>query len=132
MLDWIAFLFVLESGLIPSNGWDVQATAPSDTSMDGVYTHFDGEIELFDHFFAGGYATSRFGPETGDSGAFSPSGVRWQWRVGARFDMLEIGFRHFSTHPVTPYVEMKPYTQPMPSEGGYEELYVRLEGRVGQ
>jgi hypothetical protein len=55
---------------------------------------------------------------------FSPERMLYGFNAGVKWGAVELGFRHFCTHPISPYTS---YPGPALYEGGYEEVYLRLE-----
>lgn len=125
-MSWLALFFALEVGFLPMGfiGTYFKET-PIGVDLQGSgYVDIDLEFALFQYAFIGGgvktyiyrYSNSRY---------FSPATVEYDFRAGLRFEPLELGFRHYCAHPVVPWVYFREISPQW--EGGYEELYLRLE-----
>jgi hypothetical protein len=123
-MNWLVFLYALEIGLLPNNSF-VMYQKPADEVFDqAFYIQFESEIEMFRFLFLGGsIRTYLWKDKKGIS--FWPSRDGYQFNVGFRYKFLEVGFRHYCTHPVIPYR----YPIQMNWEGSYQEIYLRLSNK---
>ena len=121
-MQWLVFIFALEAGFVPTNNWVMHETDYYMQEQNQYYVEFAIEAELFEYAFVGGTVKTRM-----YDGAkyFSPFTDEYMFNAGLRFDMLELGFRHFCTHPVIPYIQSN--GADINYEGGYEEIYFRIE-----
>jgi hypothetical protein len=125
-MTWLAFLFALEVGYMPVGDF-VMHDPPGYVCLDeSFYVHFDAEVVLFKYGFVGG-SIKTFMWKTADSYQFCPERDLYEFKVGLRFDHVELGWRHYCTHPVMPYLNS--WLGGAKWEGGYEEVYLRLESK---
>ena len=127
-MSWLVFVFALEAGLLPHYGFvmyepDLQAVF-ADHSF---YTHLEASVEAYG-FYVGGAMRCYFW-KCRDGYDFSPYQMTFRFDAGWRNDFLNIGFRHYCMHPVVPFLALK--GAPLCKwEASYEELFVRIEGRL--
>jgi hypothetical protein len=57
---------------------------------------------------------------------FWPNRGAFSFRAGLRFGGLEIGYEHYCTHPIAPYLPYFHYD--LKWDGGYDEFHVKLTG----
>jgi hypothetical protein len=88
----------------------------------------ESRVYLWDMLFAGGRLEVYDWPD-GSGASFWPNRVGFNIEAGLRWGIAEIGWRHYCTHPVIPlfYVPIENRRW----EGSYEEIYIRLEGKIG-
>ena len=130
-MTWLALLFAFELGMIPQGSvamYDIELE-PHWSDLEELYfvggscyTLMEVEARLWENFFIGGGMTSYF--MAGSPSSF-PHMMDFSFNAGVRFDIIEIGWRHFCTHPVTPWLFV--YAPRMKWESGYEEIYLRIE-----
>lgn len=126
MISWLALLFVLEAGLMPSNGWIDNEMQEHFNASPAFYVLLDGEAVISDMFFIGGYVQTTMMKKKGKFG-FNPFQDTYQFKVGARFGKLEMGFRHVcGPHPVHTYPSSQLPQPVSPFEGGYEQIYIQI------
>ena len=127
-MTWLTLIFALELGLAPQVG--VIQYVPTEIAVhewEIGYTDLQAEVELFGVLFAGGGVRTYITPAGNLN--FSPNTTVYDWRLGLRYEALELGWRHRCFHPTVPYL---PLLQPEITglEGSYDELYLRFEGRI--
>lgn len=67
----------------------------------------------------------------GSSGwTFAPNTTVYDFRAGLRRGPVELGWRHRCFHPTLPYLPLRDQ-QITGLEGSFDEIYLRLSGRVG-
>lgn len=123
-MNWLALFFALELGWMPAGDFIMYTVPPEIYSVRcSAYTELYVEAELFGiGFIGGGIRTSIW--YNGEGYTFWPNRATYEFRAGARWGPLEIGWRHFCMHPVIPMFE---YVHPDAIwEGAYEELYLRV------
>lgn len=128
-MSWLAFIFALELGIAPNiDVLQYQPAALVTSEWEIGYTQLEAEIQLFDLLFAGGGVRTYIIP--GSSGhSFSPNTTIYDFSTGFRRGPLEIGLRHRCFHPTVPYLPV--FGQKITGlEGSYDEIYVRLEGKI--
>jgi len=123
-MNWIAFLFALELGIMPNGTLETFTPGPATSQdLDGdFYVLFEAEATLFDFLFIGGDVRTEVKNRTTDK-SFSPHSAYYGFRAGIRLEPIEVGFRHMCAHPVVPgsiYVAKQ-------WEGWYDEVYIRAE-----
>ena len=124
-MSWLLFIFALEIGIIPS-GTFMMYEMPAEIVHDqSAYIQMEAELLFFDLLFVGGsIRTYVWKDEEGIS--FWPWRDGYLFNAGIRYKFVELGFRHYCTHPVIPYA----YPVQMNWEGAYEEIYLRFEGKL--
>ena len=126
-MSWLAFVLILETGIVPSSGWWFyeEQTPEHVTFPIPIYVELSAEANLFEHVFIGGSArTDMFAVANG----FSPHWLLWEFWAGIRFWVIEIGFRHSCSHPIQAYVWTPSNRDFQPLlEGSYEEVYIRVK-----
>jgi len=127
-MSWLALVAFLELAYLPM-GDCVMYEAPNVVyARGGLAVTMDAEVVAFDHVFIGGNIMTAMWADDPDYSegqlGFWPERMGYQFRAGVRFDPVEIGFRHYCTHPVVPWMPWMP--QQIVWEGGYEEVYLRI------
>lgn len=120
-MTWLALWFALEAGLM-----NPQLNIGLPLSEQQYYIEFATRMYVAEHVYVGGSVETRFIPDDGDVIQFCPySSVYW-FEAGVEFKHFEIGFRHYCQHPSLIYgsVPLRDY------EGGYEQLFIRVDGTV--
>lgn len=125
-MTWLALFFALELGFLPNGVMETYYfEKPEWMELQGVgYTGFEVEAQLFDVFFIGG-STKIYVNKYARNKSFKPITSEFDFAAGLRIAPLEIGFRHYCTHPVIPWLYYQEVTPQW--EGWYEEIYLRLE-----
>ncbi len=132
-MNWLLFWFALEFGYMPQG--DMLMYKPPDfaTTEGMFYTSLEARATLGKVLFLGGM-TKTFVFNVNGEASFWPERMLYGFEAGINLGpSLELGFRHFCTHPMFPYVwtmrqEAPSYAKGALWEGSYEEIYVRLEG----
>ena len=125
-MSWLVFIFALEIGWLPIDSLKMYEQPMSYQSGQSGYIQFESEIELFKHVFVGG-SIRTYISKNKNSYDFWPTRDGYMFYTGLRYDILEIGFRHYCTHPVVPWdYQFNPIW-----EGAYEEIYFRISGKIG-
>jgi len=129
-MNWIALFFALELGVAPNIG--VLQYEPADfivSEWQIGYTQMEAEVEFFGLLFAGGGVRTYITP--GSGWTFAPNTTVYDFGAGLRRGPLEVGWRHRCFHPTFPYQPV--FEQQFSGlEGSYDEVYIRLEGKVGR
>ena len=125
-MTWLVFLFAFEAGIAPNiEAINYNQPMECDIIEWGVfYTDLSCEVVLWDTLFAGGGVRTYVVPSHGIH--FSPRNSVFDFTAGLQWRMLEVGWRHRCFHPMMPY---SPILEVHGIEGGYDELYFRIEGR---
>ena len=127
-MSWLVFVFALECGLLPNTGFVMyQPDLESVVGAVGFYTDLSASVESFG-FYVGGGMRNYFWKDRGKIG-FCPYQMTFRFDAGWRNENIEIGFRHYCMHPGVPFLELTgaPVCE---WEGAYEELFVRIHGRL--
>jgi len=96
---------------------------PVDVGFDGsFYAQLDVEAEAWGAVFVGGSIRTNVW-RLEDGFGFWPERDLYGFRAGLRLGIVEVGFRHWCTHPVMPM--LLGACDPL-WEGGYEEVYLRI------
>ena len=124
-MTWLAFAFALELGILPINDWVIYDPPAVVFEQPEFYQQLEARVILWEHLFAGGKV--RIYDWVNEGGGFWPNQGAFTFETGLTFQGLELGFRHFCTHPIMSYLEYVPVD--VKYEGAYEEVYLRLELR---
>ena len=125
-MTWLAFVLAFEIGFLPMGFVE---TYTSDNSLlydikGSAYVDFEVEAVFFDYFFIGG--SSKIYMQKANVGKdFWPKNAEWGFALGARFDFVELGFRHYCMHPIIPWIYRQEISPQW--EAAYEEIYLRIE-----
>lgn len=128
-MTWLALAFALELGLAPHIGL-IQYVPREAVSHDWEigYTELSVEAEIFGIFFAGGGVRTYIIPFAWDN--WIPNTTVYDWCLGVRWEFLEAGWRRRCFHPTVPYLPL--FEREITGlEGSYDELYLRLECKIG-
>ncbi len=128
LTNLLALAFALEVGAVPTSEWVMHETeyTYNDAAM---YVLMDADIEISEYLFVGGSIRTDMVKNDFDK-TFAPVADQYVFRAGARFGVLEVGFRHLCTHPVYTYVYQQEERPEVKYEGSYDELYLRVSGRL--
>lgn len=133
-MTWLAFVFALELGMLPSGTYAIY-DPPTQTRLEGYrleehdvtgtyYALFDFELAAGSLFAGGAVKTDVYARES--EWTFWPHTAWYSVRAGARYGPVEIGARHYCTHPVVPWLsDARPQW-----EAAYDELYMRFTARA--
>jgi hypothetical protein len=127
-MTWLVFVFALEAGILPNGGFVMYQPDPAYVvDAVGFYTDLSCSVESFG-FYVGGGMRNYFWKDR-DGMGFYPYQMTFRFDAGWRNEFLEVGFRHYCMHPVVPWLALTgaPECQ---WEGSYEELFVRMHGRL--
>jgi len=128
-MNWIALFFALELGIAPNIGvLQYEPAAAVESEWEIGYTQLEAEVLLFDLLFAGGGVRTYITP--GNSWTLAPNTTVYDFRAGLRRGPVELGWRHRCFHPTLPYLPLRDQ-QITGLEGSFDEIYLRLSGRVG-
>ena len=130
-MNWIALFFELELGWMPQGDFVMYSSEPFLTWYPvsyTAYTELQAEVIMFDTLFAGGCIRTSVWQLQESGYTFFPHKAVYTFYAGARWGLLEVGWRHFCIHPVVPFFAL---IQPEAIwEGAYDELYIRFSGRI--
>ncbi len=119
----LAILFALEFGAVVNPGWVRYGEYVPPPPGEVYYTEFNAELIALDMVFVN--TTLRTDIRPHNLLSWSPFWVTYDIALGVRLGIVEIGFRHYCTHPIQPYLTS--YNLKIPTiEGSFEELYVRI------
>jgi hypothetical protein len=127
-MNWLILVAALELGVAPVDQM-IMYGPPDDifSASPIIYTQLEARVMMFDVLFVGGSVQTQTWWD--GEGSFWPFRAAYLFEAGLRHKWLEIGFRHYCTHPVMPLQPLwvDPPTQETRWEGGYEQIYIRLE-----
>ena len=124
---FLALLFSLEMGYAPFYGSlnSISSESIKIENTNVYYITLDTEAILYDNFFIGG-AIKTYMQDMNDDYTYYPFESDYIFKMGLRYDNIEIGFRHFCLHPVRPF-DM--YYEPQgDTDASYEEFYIKISG----
>ena len=122
-MNWLVLFFVLELGWMPNGDFDLYENPLGLDPKYSAYTELDAEVQLFGLLFVGGGIKTTVWHFR--SYKFFPHKAVYNFRFGARYGLLELGFRHYCIHPVIPY-----FSNPHAIwEGAYEEVYLKISNK---
>jgi hypothetical protein len=130
MLEVLSFIFYVELGYIPQSEVFTYV-APELECIDEnhlFYTDLGATVFFWDILYIGGSVKTYVWPM--GFGEWSPNKADYLFKVGARFYLVEIGFRHWCKHPVIPHLYRHDNFNTI--DEVHEELFLKLEGRVGK
>lgn len=118
----LMFLFSLELGFLPM-GTIVQYEQPAFVQFDGsFYTDLGAAVFLYGFYIGGGVKTYMW-KDQGEL-SFWPHMADYRVLSGFRWNIFEIGWRHYCIHPVVPMLAL---TRPQQIwEMAYDEVFVRI------
>jgi hypothetical protein len=125
-MNWIALVFALELGVLP--GGSVRIYDPPYDVVENLdfYQQFEARAILWDHLFVGG-SVRIYDWIVKDKFSFHPFELSSIFEAGLIFGPLELGMRHgCGPHPIIPFLQG--ILAEHGAEGGYSEIYLRLEG----
>ena len=129
-MNWLTFLFALELGWLPQGDfvmYDAERFLRLYPVAYTAYVDMEAEVVVLDMFFAGGNVRTSVWQQENSGWTFFPHKAVYSFFAGARWGMLELGWRHFCIHPVIPFFEL---IQPKPIwEGAFDEIYLRISNR---
>lgn len=89
------------------------------------YTDLEAKITILDLLFFGGGMRCHFVNHDSFE-SFKPYTMDFRFEVGLKIGGFSAGFRHNCYHPVTPNG-----MQLSTIDSGFEEIYIRFEGKIG-
>ncbi len=122
-MNWLALFFSIELGWMPNGDFLMHNPPAYVTTAGSFYVDMEMRATAFGFLFIGGEVKT-FMWKTTTGYDFSPERMLYQFNAGLTWGPAELGFRHYCTHPISPYTA---YPGPARYEGAYEELYLRLE-----
>lgn len=96
-MNWLVVIFAIEAGLVPNNAWWLYEQEELHEAP-GYYTTIEAEAEIGETLFVGG--SIRTDMTTNNHRNFNPHWVTYDFTVGARWQFLEVGWRHRCSHPI--------------------------------
>jgi hypothetical protein len=128
-MTWLAFVFALEMGFLPAGSFHlyepmVQTVEPAAE----YYADLGARAVLWDRLYVGGSVRTYFS-DIRASYQFKPLSAAYLFEAGYSYGWLSTGWRHYCTHPV---VALGGASFARLWEGGYEEVFVRVEGRIAR
>ena len=128
-MNWIAFLFALELGVLPNGyiGNYINPPLMPGFELNGQgYVDLEGGVELFNFLYIGG-GVKTYVDKYNTGKDFMPANIEYDFQVAATFGVLSVGYRHYCFHPTIPWVYKRKFTPAW--EAWYEEIYIRVEVR---
>ena len=140
-MNWLVFLFALEVGIIPQGNFVMYDRQPEVFYYEGhyyypvsveanqlacsFYADLAVEFQIVEIFYVGGSVRI---PMDWAGGSFSPHATYYDFQAGARFGPVDVFWHHACRHPQMTY--MYDYTTLKGWEGAYDELGIKVEGRI--
>lgn len=125
-MSWLIVLFAIEAGMVPNNAWWLyQEHEVFESDEPGYYTDFEIEAELWGWAFVGGSLRTDMTTDTFRN--YSPHWFTYDFTAGARWEFLEVGWRHRCSHPIQTYVTHPSRLREPVIEGAYDEFYLRAQ-----
>ncbi len=122
-MTWLILAAALELGWMPLGDFLMHDPYQSIRIAGTFYVDMEARATLFGFLFAGGEVKTFMWKMT-DGYQFWPERMLYQFNAGLTWGPAELGWRHYCTHPVTPYLSN--WIGEARWEGGYEEVYLRL------
>jgi len=122
----IVYSSVFEFGITPYDNMHVYVKDFwNEVAGNKVSFYFDLESNLeYKKFYIGGGIKTFAGKSLTETRQFLPYKATYRFLAGYNFGNCQIGFRHYCTHPIVPYVT---FDSPILFQGAYEELFIRWE-----
>lgn len=130
-MTWLILAMALEVGWMPQGDF-VMYDPPSIVTVTGsFYTELEARATAWGFLFAGGSVKTFVWLYDG-AYTFAPERSLYNFEAGVTLGPVEVGWRHFCTHPTWTYLWSyrlgdAQYGQAARWEGSYEEVYLRLE-----
>jgi len=122
-MNWLVLAMALEVGWMPLGDF-VMREPPGFVSVTGsFYVDMEARATAFGFLFVGGEVKTFMWHYEGEY-SFAPERMLYQFNAGVTWGPVEIGYRHFCTHPISVYLS---WPGKALYEGAYEEVYLRLE-----
>jgi hypothetical protein len=125
MLGALLFFYSLEIGYMPS-GTFVMYEMPWEGhyATYDFYTDFEAIVQMHGFYAGGGVRTDIWKWDKIDH--FWPHSATYRFLVGFQWSNIDIGWRHFCTHPVIPQLPI--WNQSPIWESMYNEIFIKIEG----
>ena len=115
----------LEVGWLPSGDFIMHEPTEYMEVAGTFYVDMEARATAFGFLFVGGEVKTFMWKYENGSYYFSPERMLYQFNAGLTWGSAELGWRHYCTHPMQPYLyEWKGQAK---YEGSYEEVYLRIE-----
>lgn len=123
MLGMLTLWMALEAGYQPLGDLAMyeQARLYSERSF---YLEMQARVTIAHTLFVGGEVTTYMSPLSLNN--WDPTRMLYQFNAGLRVDGIEVGFRHYCTHPVMTYLPWRRLGRQY-WEGAWEQIYARVE-----
>ena len=126
-MTWLAFIFALEAGWLPSGGFALYE-APAVVDVTGsFYVDMQAEGIAWKHLYLQGGMKAMMWSQP-DDWTFWPHTMLYNIGAGLRWGPLDLGWRHYCVHPVTPYAIL--YDPQLRAEGSWDEVFLRVQVKV--
>ncbi len=130
-MHWLALFFALEAGWMPAGDFVMYDPPSMETVAGSFYTEFEARVTAWGFLFVGGSVKTFVWLYEGEY-TFAPERSLYSLEAGVKFGPVEVGFRHYCTHPTWIYLWAfrygdAEYGQAARWEGAYEEVYLRFE-----
>jgi hypothetical protein len=128
-MTWLALAFWLELGFTPFDQFNMYI--PTDSFLvieQQYYAEFNVEVTAWNSLFVGGDVRIYAWRNEDHFIGFNPNRGAFLIFAGLRLNPFEIGFRHYCTHPIIPFIPREPAG--IIWEGSYEEVYIRIGGKT--
>jgi hypothetical protein len=124
-MGWLVFSAILELAYLPVSDFVMYQPPAFVYRNTGFSVEMQVEAKIFGFLFVGGSARTYMWLGV-DTYMFYPERMLYGFVAGVRASWFEMGFRHYCTHPVTPYFVLME-KNPIIWEGAYEEIYIRIK-----
>lgn len=127
-LQILALIIHLEGGYMPLDSFNIYDSRRV-TDQQKTYLDIGVDFLFFNLVFIGGEVRTDIAISNDEELRFYPFIANYCFRFGMRInDNIEIGFRHFCIHPITPNVISVPVN--LHYEGAYEEIYIKIDVKI--
>lgn len=126
-MTWLALVFALELGALPSGGFLMYDPPAYQDWTGSGYTELSASVELAKTLYAGGGVRTTVLSD--GSLNFWPEGAYYYFTAGVRWKGIEIFWRHYCIHPVVPYLPLTGDVRQV-WEGSYDEIGIRISGTL--
>jgi len=130
VLEILSLIFYIEAGYIPQSQIFTYVS-PRVEALDEnhlFYTDLGATLFFWNVLYVGGSVKTYVWPLA--PGIWSPHKADYLFKVGLRWGIGEVGFRHWCKHPVVPYLYQRDGFNTI--DEVHEEIFIKFEGRIGK
>lgn len=135
-MKWLTLFLMIELGWLPQGGFLQYERMPNGfyryqhaSLIGSFFTNIEVKALLLEHFYiVSGIKTLIFKEKGGYT--FDPQSMDFKTELGLEIGMLSMFWRHHCIHPMMTYMYF--YLPDLKWEGSYDEIGIRIEGKIGK